>query len=108
MGDDFLTKKRYVARSTQIAARNLGGEMMIMSASDSTLYTLNDVATAIWEAADGSTALDEIVERKICPVFEVEPGVALQDAEALVEDLAGHGLFVLSDEPIQPQRQESK
>ncbi len=102
-----MTKKRYVARSSQIAARNLGGEMMIMSAQDSTLYTLNDVATAIWEAADGSTSLDEIVERRICPVFEIEPGVALQDAEALVEDLAGHGLFVLSDEPIRAG-QESK
>jgi hypothetical protein len=108
MGDDLVTKKRYVARSSQIAARNLGGEMMIMSAQDSTLYTLNDVATAIWEAADGSTALDEIVERRICPVLEIEPGVALQDAEALVEELAGHGLLMLSDEPILPSGQESK
>ncbi len=103
-----MTKKRYVARSSQIAARNLGGEMMIMSARDSTLYTLNDVATVIWEAADGSTPLDEIVERSICPAFEVEPGAALQDAEAMVEELAGYGLFLLSDEPIQPQRQEPK
>ena len=103
-----MTKKRYLARSTQIAARNLGGEMMIMSAQDSTLFTLNDVATAIWEAADGSTALDEIVKHRICPVFDVELGVALQDAEALVEELAGHGLLLLSDEPIRPQPQELK
>jgi Coenzyme PQQ synthesis protein D (PqqD) len=103
-----VTKKRYVARSSQIAARNLGGEMMIMSAPDSTLYTLNDVATVIWEAADGSTALDEIVERRVCPLFEIDPGVALQDAEALVEELAGYGLFVLSDKPILPPGQESK
>ena len=36
----------YIARSTEIAARVLGGEMMIMSARDSTLFNLNDVATA--------------------------------------------------------------
>jgi hypothetical protein len=108
MGDDPMTKKRYVARSSEIAARKLGGEMMIMSGLDSTLYTLNDVATAIWEAADGSTALDEIVERRICPAFEVEPAVALQDAEALVEELAGRGVLVLSDEPIRPSGQETK
>jgi Coenzyme PQQ synthesis protein D (PqqD) len=95
-----MTKKRYVARSSEIAARNLGGEMMIMSGRDSTLYTLNDVATVIWEAADGSTSLDEIVESRICSQFEVQPCVALQDAEALVEDLAGHGILLVSNEPI--------
>jgi hypothetical protein len=66
MGDDRMTKKRYVARSSEIAARKLGGEMMIMSGRDSNLYTLNIAATVIWEAADGSTSLDEIVESGIC------------------------------------------
>ena len=49
----------YIARSSAIAARNLGGEMMIMSALDSTLFSLNPAATAIWEAADGRTSLEE-------------------------------------------------
>jgi Coenzyme PQQ synthesis protein D (PqqD) len=97
-----MTKKRYVARSSEIAARKLGAEMMIMSGRDSTLYTLNDVATVIWEAADGSTSLDDIVGRGICPQFDVEPGIALQDAEALVDELAGHGIVSFSDEPILP------
>jgi len=38
----------YIARSTAVAARSLDGEMMIMSARDSTLFTLNPVGTAIW------------------------------------------------------------
>jgi hypothetical protein len=50
----------YIARSTAIAARMLGGEMMIMSALDSTFFTLNEVATVIWQAADGNTPLSEI------------------------------------------------
>ena len=92
--------KRYVSRSSQIAARMLGGEMMIMSARDSTLFTLNEVATVIWQAADGTTPLDEIVERKVCAVFDVEPAVALKDAESLVEELAARGILVVSDQPI--------
>jgi len=40
----------YIARSKEIAARVLDGEMMIMSARDSTLFTLNDVGAVIWEA----------------------------------------------------------
>ena len=103
-----MNGKRYVAQSSEIAARRLGDEMMIMSARDSTLFTLNEVATVIWEAADGSTALDEIVERRVCVAFEVEPSVALRDAEALAEELAGHGILLLSDEPFPPPGQGSK
>jgi len=92
--------KQYVARSTQIAARRIGDEIMIMSGSEATVYTLNDVAAAIWEEADGATAIQEIVERRICKEFDVAPEVALQDALALVEELAGHGVLVVSEAPI--------
>jgi len=97
-----MTIKCYVARSSEVAARKLGQEMMIMSGRDSTLFTLNEVATAIWEAADGSTSLDKIVESKICSQFEVQPGVALHEAETLVTRLATHGILLLSNEPILP------
>jgi hypothetical protein len=95
-----MTKTCYVAPQAGIAARRLGDEMMIMSGRDSTLFTLNDVATAIWEAADGSTRLDEIVKRAVCTKFEVELSIALEDAEMLVEELAGYGILLLSEEPI--------
>ena len=91
---------RYVARSTAIAARALGDETMVMSATNSTLFTLNEVASVIWEAADGVTPLDEIVANKICTQYDIAPEVALKDAETLVEGLAGHGLLLLSDQPL--------
>ena len=56
----------YIARVKEIAARSIGGEMMIMSARDSTLFSLNETATAIWQAADGVTPLAEIVQRSVC------------------------------------------
>jgi hypothetical protein len=95
-----MNNKRYVARSTAIAARVLGDETMIMSATDSTLFTLNDVATVVWESADGATPLEEIVANKICTQYDVTLEAALEDAEVLVEELAGHGLLMVSDEPI--------
>jgi hypothetical protein len=97
---ETVPQKRYVARSTQIAARAVGGEMMIMSAKDSTLFTLNETATAIWEAADGATPLDQIVDQKVCAAFEVAPSVAMSDAEDLVAELSSHGLLLVSDRPI--------
>ncbi|HEV2246780.1 MAG TPA: PqqD family protein [Terriglobia bacterium] len=91
---------RYVARSTAIAARALGDETMVMSATNSTLFTLNEVASVIWAAADGVTPLDEIVANQICTQYDIAPEVALKDAETLVEGLAEHGLLLLSDQPL--------
>jgi hypothetical protein len=92
--------KLYIARSSKVAARSLDGEMMIMSGKDSTLFTLNKTATIIWQAADGKTSLDEIVEHRIVPEFEIEAGAALQDAEALARELANHGILQVSEQPI--------
>lgn len=97
-----MSEKRYVARSTAIAARALGDEMMIMSATTSTLFTLNEIAMVIWEAADGATPLEEIVTGRICTEYDVTPEVAMKDAEELVTKLAGHGLLLVSGEPIIP------
>jgi hypothetical protein len=95
----------YIARSSEIAARQLGDEMIIMSARDSTLFSLNDVGLTIWQAADGRTPLEEIVKEKVCAEFDVVPEEALKDAESFVRELAGHGILILSDRPLE---QESK
>jgi hypothetical protein len=92
--------KLYVARNPRVAARSLDGEMMIMSGRDSTLFTLNRTATVLWQAADGITPLDEIVEQRICTEFEVEPAEALADAETLARELATHEIMRVSEHPI--------
>lgn len=112
-----MTQKIYAVRSKNIAARKLGEEMMIMSGRDSTLFTLDEVATVLWEAMDGITPLDQIVNEKICKEFEVEHDEALRDAQTLAEGLAQHGILLLSDQPFTeaglqqphlPQQQEQR
>ena len=90
----------YIARSKEIAARMLGDEMIIMSARDSTLFSLNDVGSVIWQAADGRTPLEDIVKEKVCAEFEVEQAEALKDAEEFVRELASHGILLLSEAPV--------
>ena len=92
--------EKYIARSSAIAARMLGDEMIVMSALDSTLFTLNESAAALWNAADGATPLRELVERSICEGFEVDPATAYSDALELVEQLASQGILHVSDRPI--------
>jgi hypothetical protein len=84
-----------------VASRELGGEMIIMSGADSTLFTLNDVASLIWKSADGATSLQEIVEGKVCAEFDVDPAVAFADAERLVGELAEQGLLLVADHPVE-------
>jgi len=77
---------------------------MIMSTVDSTFFTLNEVASVIWQAADGLTPLSEIVDRTVCREFAVEAEQARQDAEQFVTELSEHGILLVSDQPIQETR----
>lgn len=95
---------RYIARSSAIAARMLGGEMMIMSAIDSTFFTLNEVATIIWQSADGITPLSRIIREKVCPEFEIDCESATRDAGVFVDELSKHGILSVSDQPIAPAK----
>lgn len=99
--------EKYISRSKSVAARVLGGEMMIMSATDSTLFSLSDVATVIWEAADGHTPLSEIVTRRVCAEFDVPADVAYRDAETLVEELASRGILSISSQPVSNAEQSA-
>ena len=93
----------YITQSADIAARTLGDETIIMSTLDSTVFMLNEVGTAIWNAADGATPLSQIIEEKVCPEFEVADAQALADAREFVGQLAEHGILHISDSPIPPK-----
>jgi hypothetical protein len=92
--------EKYIARSKAIAARMLGGEMMVMSAADSTFFTLNEVASTIWQAADGRTPLSEIVDGRVCREFEVDRERAQFAADRFVDELSQHGILLVSDQPL--------
>jgi hypothetical protein len=90
----------YIVRSSAIASRVLAGETMVMSVLDSTFFTLNEVASAIWQAADGVTPLEDIVARNVCPQFDVPKQKAFMDAQEFVRELSVHGILHVSDRPI--------
>jgi len=95
-----MMTEKYIARSSEIAARLVGGEMMVMSAADSTFFTLNEVASAIWQAADGRTPLSKIVAGKICQEFDVDQEQAQRGADRFVDELSQYGILLVSDQPL--------
>jgi hypothetical protein len=100
-----MMAETYIARSSAIAARLLGSEMMVMSIADSTFFTLNEVASAIWQAADGRTPLSEIVAAKICQEFDVSQEQAQHDARRFVDELSQHGILMVSEQPLMDSSQ---
>ncbi len=93
----------YITRSSTIAARVLDGEMIVMNSADSTFFTLNEVATVIFQAADGRTPLREIVRTRVCEQFDIDPEQAQADAEHFVAELSGHRILLVSDQPLTPE-----
>jgi hypothetical protein len=92
----------YLTQSPDTAARTIGDDTLIMSTLDSTVFVLNSVGTAIWNAADGATPLSRIVQDRVCGDFEVTNEQAFADAKEFVDQLAEHGILSISDAPISP------
>lgn len=94
----------YLLREDNVAARRIGDELMIMSARDSALFSLNETAAILWNAADGATPLADIVARDICPLFDIDPDTALRDAREVAQGLAQHGILRVSSQPFDSSR----
>jgi hypothetical protein len=90
---------QYVARAATVAARKIGGEMVILSAEDSSVFVLNDVGTAIWEAVDGPTPIDAIAEA-VALEYDVDAATARADVREFVAALAAAGVLATSDEAV--------
>jgi hypothetical protein len=104
MRQPTLTESRggtelFVRRGERLAAREVGGEMVILAADDSSLYVLNEVGTAIWHAADGRTPLGEIANA-ISRDYVVDPETALDDVREFVGALAAAGVVATSAEMV--------
>jgi hypothetical protein len=89
---------RFPFQNPLAAWRVYDGEAVIVSPTDSTLHTLNEVGTLVWEAADGQTPVAAIVAR-LCAEYDVAASDAERDVEAFVERLREKGLITLLDTP---------
>lgn len=89
---------RYIAQNPDTPARTIEGEAIVITPHDSTLHTLNETATFIWDRADGTRTLADIAEEMLGE-FEVDESTLKADALAFVEEAVEKGLMQVSDEP---------
>ena len=87
----------YLTQNCKIAYRIINEEAVIVDPSTSKLYSLNPVATLIWEMASESVCMEDIVE-KILEEFEVEREVAERECQKFVSDFTDKGLLAPEDD----------
>jgi len=90
LGDFSLESK--VQRQKDVAWRMIDGEAVIITPADSTMHTLNDVGTRIWELMTGTRTLREVAG-VLCAEFEVDKDRAEKDTLWFAECLAKKGLI---------------
>lgn len=74
-----------------VVVRRVGDESVVVPVRNrvgdlDSIFTLNEVASRVWELLDGKRPLDDIVAA-ICDEFEVASDVAAKDVDDLIRSL---------------------
>ncbi len=86
----------YPHRSDELVWRVIDGEVVILTADGHQIHTLNKVGSAIWELADGTRNIKEIVTQ-ICERFDVSLEVAQAHVLEFAEQLVDKGALQITD-----------
>lgn len=88
--------ERFPIRSPDTAFRTVDSNAVIIELSNSLINVLNPVGSRIWEIADGSRRLGEIIDG-ILSEFDVKQEQAEKDVIEFVQGLASKQLILLYD-----------
>jgi len=89
---------QYPTQNPDTPARTVEGEAIVITPHDSTLHSLNETATFIWDRANGTVTLEQITQEML-ETYEVDEQLLRQDAEAFVSEAVKKGLMLLHVEP---------
>ncbi len=60
--DEHTLWQLYIRQNIDTPARVIDGEAVVVTPHDSTIHQINEAGTFIWEKADGTKKLDEILQ----------------------------------------------
>lgn len=79
-----------------LAWREIDGEIVIVSPSDSVLHELNETGSFVWKQLDGRRPAAEIAS-SLAAEYDVRAEDALRDTEMLLDELASRRLVIPAD-----------
>lgn len=85
---------KFPAKDSATAARVVDGEAVVIKPMESEIHTLNSVGIRIWELADGSHTVDDIIHQIKCE-FDVKKENANNDTCEFIKDLITKRMLIL-------------
>jgi hypothetical protein len=90
----MLDMERYVTRNPDAAWRVFEDGAVIVSPTESVMHSLNPVATRIWELADGTLTMNEILD-VVVEEFDVTRDQATADMADFADALSDKGMLTI-------------
>jgi len=81
-----ITDDTVLAHNETFCAREMEGEVLLLSADGAEIHTLDDVGSFIWGSIDGVQSLGGILAA-LCQEYEVDRSVASADLLRFVREL---------------------
>lgn len=79
--------------STDVLARELAGEILVLDLRTSLYFGMTDVAARIWQLVEQQQPRDAMIDT-LASEFDADRGVIAAEVDAFVEDLLRRGLLV--------------
>jgi len=90
---------KFIKRNVEVATKQIENELIILSLDESRIYTFNEVAKHIWELADGTQSLGEIIQQ-IASEYSASQEQVKKDILAFLEKAnLQFNLFSFSESP---------
>ena len=80
-------------KNPALAWREIDDETVIISPTENVMHELNDTGSFLWKNVDGRRTAAELAAL-LAAEYEVTPGAALADTEALLQQLISRKLLV--------------
>jgi len=94
----MISPDTYVMPASSAIGRTIDDEAVLVLPEQGQVKVLNEVGARIWDLADGSRTVRDIVAA-ICAEYEVEPAQAEADTLDFVAELVERGVVSLSARP---------
>jgi hypothetical protein len=89
----------YPVPSEQVVGRQLDGEAVVVLPEQGRVKVLNEVGARVWELADGSRTVAEIVAI-LAREYAADPGLIEQDVLVFLNQLVAAEGMTLQKEPV--------
>jgi hypothetical protein len=83
-------------RNPALAWREIEEEIVIISPAENIMHELNDTGGFLWKRIDGKRSAMELAEL-LAETYDVAPAKALEDTEALLNEMLSRKLLVPAD-----------